>query len=129
MSRKEPMEHKGRKIVGWVVTGLLTALFVMSAMGKITARPDSEMGQNFIKYGLDGKLLLIAVGELASASMFIIPRTAPLCVLLLSSHMGGAIATHMEHGESYVFQSIILLLVWLAAGIRLPEIFTRLNGK
>ncbi|AFM13941.1 hypothetical protein Turpa_3303 [Turneriella parva DSM 21527] len=35
--------------------------------------------------------------------------------------MGGAIATHMEHGEMYLPQAIILLLVWGANYLRNPE--------
>ena len=110
------------------MAGLLAALFVMSVAGKITAGSDSEMAKNFIKYGLEGKLFLIAAGELISVILFITPRTSPLGVLLLSGHMGGAIATHMEHGESYVIQSIILILVWVTAAVRNPEMFSRLKG-
>ena len=45
-----------------------------------------------------------------------------LGVLLLSGYMGGAIATHMQHGESYIGPSIFLALIWVAGYLRHPEL-------
>jgi len=36
--------------------------------------------------------------------------------------MGGAIVTHMQHGEAYVGQSIMLILIWVAGFLRHPEV-------
>ena len=47
------------------------------------------------------------------ALLFLIPVTHSLGVLLLSGYMGGAIVTHMQHGEPYVSQSVILALIWV----------------
>ena len=40
--------NKNRKITGWVMAGLLTALLVMSASQKLLGNP--EMVENFDKY-------------------------------------------------------------------------------
>jgi uncharacterized membrane protein YphA (DoxX/SURF4 family) len=66
---------KGRKITGWVLVGLMGALFIMSASMKLMG--GEEMAANFAKWGLDGKLTLIGVGELIAAILFLIPRTGP----------------------------------------------------
>lgn len=113
---------KGRKITGWVLVGLMGALFIMSASMKLMG--GEEVAANFAKWGLDGKLMLIGVGELIAAILFIIPRTSSLGVLLLSAHMGGAIATHMEHGEMFIPQAVILLVVWIANYLRNPEMLS-----
>ena len=76
----------------------------------------------FGKWGLENELLLIGVGELVSALLFAIPKTHSLGVLLLSGYMGGAIVTHMQHGEPYVAQSVILALIWVAGFLRHPEV-------
>jgi hypothetical protein len=68
-------------------------------------------------------VVLIGVGELTSALLFAIPLTHSLGLLLLSSYMGGAIVTHMQHGEDYVVQSVILVLTWVAGFLRHPEVF------
>ncbi len=110
---------KGRKITGWVLAGLLTALLVMSAIGKLSG--GAEMVANFDKWGLNGKLMLIGIGELIAALLFIIPRTSSLGVLLLSAHLGGAIATHMQHGEMFIPQTVILAVIWITAWVRNPN--------
>jgi hypothetical protein len=71
--------------------------------------------------------MLIGGGELIAAILFIIPRTSSLGVLLLSSHMGGAIVVHMGQGEPYSFQAIILVLLWVANWLRNPEMFASFN--
>ena len=118
---------KERKITSWILVGLLGALFAMAASMKLMG--GSELAASFAKYGLDGRQLLIGMGELISAILFIIPRTSSLGVLLLSAHMGGAIVTHMEHGEMFLFQSILLVLIWFVAWLRTPEMFASFTKK
>ena len=122
---------KTRKITGWVLTGLLFALLLMSGVMKIlsSGNPDSEVFKSFIKLGLEGKIILIAAGELASAILFLIPKTSSLGTLLLSSHLGGAIATHMEHGEAYFPVVVILLLMWVTSYLRNPEMLSSFKRK
>jgi hypothetical protein len=111
---------RARKITGWVLTGLLSALFLASASGKLLrAAPVVDM---FQKWGLGDDVILIGVGEAASALLFLIPRTHSLGLLLLSGYMGGAIVTHMQHGESYIAQSIILAVIWVTGFLRHPQV-------
>jgi len=124
----KPLSKK-RKIASWILVGLMSALFIMSAAMKLISGADSEMAQNFAKWGLEGKLMLVGMGELISVILFLIPRTSSLGVLLLSAHLGGAIATHMEHGEMFLPQSIMLLLVWVANYLRNPEMFASFFKK
>ncbi|MEK7704349.1 MAG: DoxX family protein [Myxococcota bacterium] len=102
---------KGKTIAIWVIKGLLLLLFGFSAMGKLLPLEQATAGM--IKFGLGDQILLIGLGELASVLLFVIPRTTAAGVLLLSAYMGGAIATHMQHGEAYVMPALVLVLVWL----------------
>ena len=54
--------------------------------------------------------------------MFLIPKTNKFGTLLLSSYMGGAIIIHMTGGMSIGMPTVILLLVWLVAFMRNPEL-------
>jgi hypothetical protein len=111
---------KARQIAAWVLTGLLSLLFIGSAAMKLVrAQPIVE---NFEKWGLGDYLLLIGSGELLSAVLFLIPRTTSAGLLLLSGYMGGAIVTHMQHGEAFIVQSVILALVWVAGYLRHSEV-------
>jgi hypothetical protein len=111
---------KGRRIAGWVLTVLLSLLFLASAAAKL-ARP-AQLVEQMQKWGLGDQVLLIGAGELVSALLFLIPITHSLGLLLLSGYMGGAIVTHMQHGEPYYVPSIILLLIWVAGYLRHPEV-------
>ena len=70
------------------------------------------------KRGLGDHVTLIGVGEAVSAVLFLNPRTHSLGLLLLFAYMGGAIVTHMQHDESYVGQSIILVVIWVTGFLR-----------
>jgi hypothetical protein len=115
---------KQRKIIGWVFAGLISALLLFSAMGKFTM---PEMAENFAKWGLADWLTIIAIGEIISALLFLFPKTNIFGVFLLSSHLGGAIVIHMSHAESFVFQSVILILIWLTAFVRNPELLSKIK--
>ncbi|MDQ3649490.1 MAG: DoxX family protein [Acidobacteriota bacterium] len=113
-------QSRGRRIAAWILTGLLTLMFVGSAAGKLlSAAPVVEM---FDKWRLGNQLTLIGVGKLVSALLFLIPVTNSLGLLLLSAYLGGAIVTHMQHGEPYVVPAVLLVLVWVAGYLRHPEV-------
>jgi len=109
---------KYRKVGGWVIAGLLVALFIFSAVGKLFLHPEM-MDQ--MKLG-DWRVI-IALGELTSALLFLFPRTNFYGVLLLSSYMGGAIILHMTGGLSIVLPAVVLIFVWLGGFVRNPDIF------
>jgi hypothetical protein len=66
---------------------------------------------------------VIGAGELVSAILLLVPRTASLGVLLTSGFWGGAICLHLSKGEPFVLQSVLLLLTWVGAYLRVPGTF------
>ena len=127
MTIEQTNPSKGRKITAWILIGLLSALFLMGGIMKLAG--GQEAADNFAKYGLEGRGMLIGMGELIAAILFLIPRTSSLGVLMLTGHLGGAIATHMEHGEPFMPVAIILLLVWFANWLRNPEMLASFTKK
>lgn len=112
------MNNKTKNIAGWVLSGLLGAFLLFSAFGKLSG----QMTEMMITFGFtEEEITLIAIGEILSVALFLIPRTASLGKLLLSAYMGGAIATHMQAAppaESYLVPSVILVAIWIAALLR-----------
>ena len=108
---------KTSKIIAWVISGLLTALYLFSASGKLFLHPE-QMEQ--MKLG-DWRVI-IAIGEITSALLFLFPKTNKIGTLLLSAYMGGAIIIHMTGGMSIVMPSVVLILVWITGVIRNPEL-------
>ncbi len=118
---------KGKTIAIWVIKGLFLLLFGFSAVGKLLPLEQTTAGM--VKYGLGDQVLLIGLGELASVLLWVIPRTTAAGVLLLSAYMGGAIATHMQHGEAYVIPALVLALVWLVGWLSNPAMLGGLRDR
>lgn len=104
-------------IAAWVIAGLLTALYLFSAYGKLSNPAQMEAMK------LGNWATIIAIGEIVSALLFLIPKTTKYGTLLLSSYMGGAIIIHMTTATSIVMAVVVLLLVWVVAFLRDPKMF------
>lgn len=102
---------------------MLLPVFCFAIGGKLI--PLQGMASNFARYGLSDQMMLIGVGELVAFVLFIVPLTNSVGVLLLSAQMGGAIVTHMQHGEMYWLQSVVLILVWTTGVIANPSLLGR----
>lgn len=112
---------KTNKTVAWVLTGLISLAFLGSAVGKFTANAEAlKMAEQF---GINASTYLyIGIIELICLILFIIPRTGILGTLLLSAYMGGAIATHLEHGQSVIAPCVVQTVLFLVAFYRFPEL-------
>lgn len=108
---------KIREISAWIIAGLLVALYLFSASGKFL-HPEQMEQMNLADWRI-----LIALGEIISALLFLVPKTNKYGVLLLSSYMGGAIILHMTGGLSILMPSVVLILVWVVGFLRNPDFF------
>ncbi len=111
MPTEKASGDKRNRTIPRVLKGLLCFVFAFSIFGKLSGA--AQMTENMARYGLAGQITMIGLGELAAFLLFLVPRTTSAGVLLLSAHMGGAIVTHMQHGEPYIMQSVVLVLVWV----------------
>jgi DoxX-like family len=116
---------KMKRIIYWVLTGLIAFVFMGSAAGKLSANEEAlKMAAGF---GLDSKTYtMLGIVEFICAILFIIPRTGIVGTLLLAAYMGGAIASHLEHGVSIVAPCVVQTLMLLVAFYRFPELRKRL---
>ena len=112
---------RNRKMVGgWVLHGLIAGMMMLAGSAKVLGLfPPEEVA----KLGLSLPIQVIGAGELASAILLLIPRTSSLGLLLTSGFWGGAICLHMSKGESFVMQSVFLLIVWVGGYLRVPGAF------
>ena len=110
---------KWHRTAGNVLIFLGGLALIGSASAKFAQVPQVVSELN--GFGFQGKLMLIATGEALSALLFLVAATRSLGLLLVSGLLGGAIATHMQHGQSYVGPAVLLVLVWLGAWLRHPE--------
>jgi hypothetical protein len=121
------METKARRISGNTLIVLSSLALLGSASAKLAHVPAvlSQMSAA----GLAGdRLIFVAVLEVLSAIAFLIPATRSIGLLLISSFLGGAIATHLQHGQSIIPPSMVLMLAWFAAWLRHPFILWSFRG-
>jgi hypothetical protein len=110
-----------KTIAGWVLHGLIAGIMLLAGSAKLLGMfPPEEVA----KLGLGVPIQVIGTGEVVSALLLLIPRTASLGVLLTSSFWGGAICLHMSRGEPFVLQSVLLLLTWVGTYGRVPAMFS-----
>jgi hypothetical protein len=122
------MKTKTKNIIGWVLTGLLTVVFLGSGYGKFTA--SDEIIRQAALMGFSPVRIKV-IRCFRSVVFFSICHTPPgvLGTLLLAAYMGGAIATHTEHQINVMPPIIVSCMVWITAFIRFPELSRRLLGK
>ena len=109
-----------KMIGGWVLHGLIAGMMILAGSAKVFGLfPPEEVA----KLGLSLPIQVIGVGELASAILLLIPRTASLGLLLTSAFWGGAVCLHMSKGEPFMMQSVFLLVTWVGGYLRVPGAF------
>jgi hypothetical protein len=119
------MSTKAKNITGWILSGIVALALAGSALDKIILSQHAiQMGTSF---GLSPETYrILGMIEILSATLFVIPRTAILGTLLLSSYLGGAITTHLLHGQDIFFPAILESIVWIGACLRIPELTERI---
>jgi len=84
-------------IAGWVVSGLLTALFLMDAGMKLAVMQIVVDGSQQLGWPADaGTVRMLGLILAISTVLYAVPRTAFLGAILLTGYLGGAIATHVR---------------------------------
>ncbi|MCA9260375.1 MAG: DoxX family protein [Planctomycetales bacterium] len=117
------------RIAGWVLSVLLAAfLIVASGMGKLT---DWEgKAEMFAKMGwAEETMFKIGVVEVIISLLFLVPQGAFVAAILLTAYLGGAVATHVRVGEPFYFPIIFGVVVWIAMGLRQPQVFRLALGQ
>ncbi|WP_299668133.1 DoxX family protein [uncultured Polaribacter sp.] len=117
--------NKQRKIIGWIVTIIACLATGWGVIGKFIS---PEMQAKMTSIGFEPYTQMVAVFELITVVLFILPQTGRIGALLMSALMAGAVSAHLGHDQNIGFQITILCLVWAATLIRYPE-FLRFSAK
>ncbi|MDO4228956.1 MAG: DoxX family protein [Capnocytophaga sp.] len=119
------MNPKLKKIIYWVLTGLVAFCFIATGLQKLTGLSDEGAGE-----GIGGvtNQAILGVMQLVFVVLFLIPRTAVVGTLFLIAYMGGAMAVHFVANEDMTLQIGIQVLIWITAFFRFPELRQRICG-
>jgi hypothetical protein len=108
-----------RRRAGNVLIGFVSAVLVFSSVTKFVGL--APVVAQLTGFGFTRPwITLIGLIELATGLALILPRTRALGLLLVSGFFGGAIATHIQHGELPIPPALLLALCWLGVWLRYP---------
>ena len=108
---------KGMRIALYVVSGLLTALYLFASSGKLSSNP--QVVEGFTKYGYsDGFRLFIGAAELSGGIGLWLPRLEFWAACGLMLIMLGAIYTNVSHGENPIGAVVAFGLLGFVAWAR-----------
>ena len=113
--------NRKRNVTGTVLMTLCSILLLASATAKLAQVP-GVVNQLAAAGFSPRKVIFVALLEITSSLLFLIPATRTIGLLLVSAFLGGAIATHLQHSQSIAGPSVILVLVWLGVWLRRPEV-------
>jgi hypothetical protein len=100
---------------GWIASGLVTAFLLFDAAIKVLRLPLAVEATTQLGYPASA-VFTIGVVELVCLVLYVIPRTSVLGAILLTGHLGGAVATHLRVGSPLLgftlFPFYVAALLW-----------------
>ena len=108
-------------ITGWVISILVSLMFLFSGAMKFTGGPQLEQGLNHL--GIP-KSMVVAIGvlELLCTIIYLIPATSILGAILMTGYVGGIILTHWRVGDPVYIPIVLGILIWLGLYLREPRL-------
>jgi hypothetical protein len=104
-----------------LATWIPALLIALSGVMKLSG--NAKLLEGMTALGVGRYVLLLAVMELAFATLFVIPATFKLGFVLASCYFAGAIATELSHDALKVNPFIPLVVLWIGAFIRDRSVF------
>jgi hypothetical protein len=104
-----------------LATWIPALLIALSGVMKLSG--NAKMLEGMTALGVRRYVLLLAVMELAFATLFVIPATFKLGFVLASCYFAGAIATELSHDALKVNPFIPIVALWIGAFIRDRSVF------
>jgi hypothetical protein len=106
-----------RRMAGNVLIGLVVVALAGAASAKLVHAP--VLVNQLRPFGFnDTWISILGVVELGSAILFSIRPTRAPGLLLITGFLGGAIATHIQHGQSPAQPAALLAIGWTGVWLR-----------
>ncbi len=115
------MKSKVRSTTAWILASMAGLLVLTSGIMKLAGAPPVVEGMT--KLGVGPYIPVLGAMEIVFTALFLFPKTSKIGFLLLTCYFAGALATDLSHGNTIVTPIIILILLWVAAFLKKPEIF------
>lgn len=115
--------------IGWILSGLLAAAFLMGGVMDILKPPFVVEGVTRAGYR-EEVIVPLGIVTVISVLLFLVPRTVMFGAVLLTAYLGGAVSTHMRMGEyGQMFAPVVFAVVmWISLVLRDRRIRTAVFG-
>lgn len=111
---------KGLLYTSYILQGLVVAMFLMGAVNNLLQTEMAVEGAVEMGYPRSA-ILYLGVILLTGTVLYVIPKTTILGAAVLTAWLGGAVATHIIHGDPILnmfFPVLFGILVWLSIWLR-----------
>jgi len=105
----------------YIMSALPVLLLLLSAVMKWVQPP--AVVQGFPHYGFTAGLMFkLGFVEFACTVLYLVPRTSILGAILLTGYFGGATATVVRVGDSFIMPVLLGVLLWGGLFLREPRV-------
>src|SRR3981081_1106580 len=106
---------------GTIMSTLPVLMLLLSAVMKFV-KP-APVIEGFVHLGYADNLALgLGILEIVCTAIYLIPSTSVLGAILLTGYLGGATATEVRVGDSFIAPVILGLMVWGGLFLREPRL-------
>jgi hypothetical protein len=115
-----PSTSKGALWTGRIITGLVVLFLAFDAITKLIREPHTIAAA--AQMGIKGDMI-VTIGAILACCLvvYLIPRASLVGAVLLTGYLGGATATNLILGQSFLlcmFPVVFGILVWLGLFLR-----------
>jgi len=117
------MNTKAKKTLGNSINYFIAVALIISGTLKLIGfEPYTEMIRELSSHYLEN-IYLLGIVAIGTGVLFAIPKTFTIGFMATLVFLGGTIAAHMQHGDTYIPQIVFVLLTILSAFLKRPEWF------
>ena len=117
------MSTRTKKVITIISTVLVSALLAGGGVAKVLRVPAIQ--NDFERLGVGPYTQLLGFCEIMFLVLLLYSKTMKWGFLLLCSYLGGAMATHLSHGEGFLQPGIPLLFIYVNVYLRDKTIFIK----
>ena len=124
MITDQETSSKTRLWISYILQALIVIPFIFGAFSNIFESADAVKMATDMNYPPES-VMYLGVILLVAVLLYAIPKTCILGAMLITGWLGGAVATHIIHGDQIgqtIFPVIFGVIVWLVLWLRMGDL-------
>ena len=105
----------------WLLIAIPALMLAASGVAKLSGA--APVVKSLTDAGVGSYITLLGVLEFVIVGLFLWPVTRNIGFFLACGYLGGAMATHLTHGEPVTSPMVVLIIYWVAMYLTHPALF------